>query len=245
MDIRAEFRWDITPTEAVALQREWASKVLLEDPPKPPELIAGVDMALGRFAATGRAAVVVWRASDGAVVEEVALELPLTIPDIPGLLAFREGPLVMEALRQLVSEPDLIMVDGQGIAHPRRCGIGALLGVLLDRPTIGVGKTRLYGRAEEPGLAAGDRTPLLAPDGSQLGVLLRTHKRGRPLYVSPGHSITPDTAGDLVMSCVRGHRLPEPIYLADKLSKTRLPLDDPALPPGDSSAIGSDDPSGD
>ncbi|MGV3724274.1 MAG: endonuclease V [Actinomycetota bacterium] len=238
MDIGPEFRWDLTPTEAVALQREWASKVLLEDPPKPPELIAGVDMALGRFDSTGRAAVVVWRVPDGAVVEEVALELPLTMPYVPGLLAFREGPLVMEALRQLESEPDLIMVDGQGIAHPRRCGIGALLGVLLNRPTIGVGKTRLYGRAEGPGLAAGDRTPLLAPDGSQLGVLLRTHKRGRPLYVSPGHRITPETAGNLVMSCVRGHRLPEPIYLADKLSKTRLVLDDAALSPGESAASG-------
>jgi deoxyribonuclease V len=245
LNIGREFTWDVTPTEAVALQRKWAARVRLEDPLQPPELIAGVDMALGRFSATGRATAVVWRASDAAVVEEVAVELPLTMPYIPGLLAFREGPLVLEALRRLQCEPDLIMVDGQGIAHPRRCGIGALLGVLLDRPTIGVGKTRLYGQAEEPGPGAGDRTPLLAPDGYQLGVLLRTHQRGRPLFVSPGHRVTPDTAAELVMSCVRGHRLPEPIYLADKLSKTRTPLDDAALPSSGGAGMGDGGPASD
>lgn len=181
-------------------------------------------MALGRFAETGRAAVVVWRVSDGQIVEQIALELPITLPYIPGLLAFREGPLVEAALRQIRSEPDVVMVDGQGIAHPRRMGIAAHLGVLLGRPTLGVGKTRLFGRAAEPGPEVGDHTPLLAPDGEQIGVFLRTSRRGNPVYVSPGQFITPETAGDVVMQCVRGHRLPEPIFLADRLSKDRVRL---------------------
>lgn len=217
-------RWDLPPTEAIALQRELASQVQLEDRVDGVELVAGVDMALGRFAETGRAAVVVWRVSDGQVVEQVALELPISLPYIPGLLAFREGPLVEAALRQIRSEPDVVMVDGQGIAHPRRMGIAAHLGVLLGRPTLGVGKTRLFGRADEPGPEVGDRTPLLAPDGEQIGVFLRTSRRGNPVYVSPGQFITPETAGDVVMTCLRGHRLPEPIFLADRLSKDRVRL---------------------
>lgn len=222
MEFAREPRWDLSPTEAIALQRELAAYVRLEDRLAGIELVAGVDMALGRFAETGRAAVVVWRVSDGAVVEQVALELPISLPYIPGLLAFREGPLVEAALRQIRSEPDLIMVDGQGIAHPRGMGIAAHLGVLLGRPTLGVGKTRLFGRAEEPGPEPGDRTPLLAPNGEQIGVFLRTSRRGNPVYVSPGQYLTPSTAAEAVMTCVRGHRLPEPIFLADRLSKDRI-----------------------
>jgi deoxyribonuclease V len=222
VEFAREPQWDLPPTQAIALQRELAAHVRLEDRLTGFKLVAGVDMALGRFAETGRAAVVVWRVSDGAVVEQVALELPITLPYIPGLLAFREGPLVEAALRQIRSEPDLVMVDGQGIAHPRRMGIAAHLGVLLGRPTLGVGKTRLFGRADEPGPETGDRSPLIAPDGEQIGVFLRTSRRGNPVYVSPGHLITPDTAGEAVMTCVRGHRLPEPIFLADRLSKDRI-----------------------
>lgn len=232
MDIGPEFCWDLTPSAAVQLQREWAGRVRLEDRVQTPGLVAGVDMALGRFAETGRAAVVVWRPADDTVVEQVAVELPLSMPYIPGLLAFREGPLVIEALRRVQSEPDVILVDGQGIAHPRRLGIGAMLGVLLDRPTIGVGKTRLYGRAEEPGPEPGSRSPLHAPDGEQIGVLLRTRPRSKPLYVSPGQYYTPETAAELVMSCVRGHRLPEPLWLADRLSKTRPESNDPPASSG-------------
>lgn len=233
MDVGADLNWNLTPREAVALQREWAGRVLLEDQVTEPRLVAGVDMALGRFDRTGRAAVVVWSVPESAVVEQVALELPLTFPYIPGLLAFREGPLVVEALRRIQSEPDVVLVDGQGIAHPRGFGIAAMLGVLLDRPTIGVGKSRLYGTAEEPGPEPGARAPLRAPDGEQIGVLLRTHRRGKPLYVSPGQYFTPETAADVVMRCVRGHRLPEPLWLADRLSKARGTSRDPALTLGE------------
>ncbi|MCC2670633.1 MAG: deoxyribonuclease [Armatimonadetes bacterium] len=221
MDFARQPQWDLPPAQAIALQKRLASEVSLDDAVDRIELAAGVDMALGRFAQTGRAAVVVWRAADGVVVEEHTVELPITLPYIPGLLAFREGPLVEAALRGIRSEPDVLLFDGQGIAHPRRLGIAAHLGVLLDRPTIGVGKTRLFGRADDPGPNPGDRTPLLAPDGEQIGVFLRTSTRGNPVYVSPGHRVSPQTAGDIVMACVRGHRLPEPVFLADRLSKAR------------------------
>lgn len=213
--------WDLSPKEAVAFQRELAPLVSLEDRLARWDLVAGVDLALGRFDREGRAAVVVWNRLDGAVVEQVSLELPLTLPYIPGLLAFREGPLVEEALKQLRSEPDVLLFDGQGIAHPRGLGIAAHVGVLLDRPTIGIGKTRLFGTFTEPGPNPGDRSPLHAPDGEQIGVVLRSRAGSRPLFVSPGNHVSPETAARVVLDCLRGHRLPEPVYLADKLSKAK------------------------
>lgn len=221
MDFAREPRWDLPAAEAIRLQKELAELVVLEDRVSRLDLVAGVDMAVGRFAELGRAAVVVWRPSDGAVVEEIAVELPITLPYIPGLLAFREGPLVEAALRQVRSEPDVILVDGQGLAHPRRCGIACQLGVLLDRPAIGVGKSRLYGTAAEPGPNPGDREPLYGRAGEQIGVLLRSRVGSNPLYVSPGHYTTPDRSGEIVYQCLRGHRLPEPIFLADRHSKDR------------------------
>lgn len=210
------------PARAFALQRELASHVSLEDRlTSPPRLVAAMDLALGRMEAHGRAAVVVWRTEDRAVVEQVAVERPIRMPYIPGLLAFREGAVVQAALDEVCSEPDLLLVDGQGIAHPRGLGIAAHLGVLLDLPTIGVAKSRPYGQAEEPGPNAGDQTPLLAPDGRQIGVVLRTRPGSKPLYVSPGHHVSPIVAAVLVRACLRGHRLPEPVFLADRLSKAR------------------------
>lgn len=220
MNFAYEPKWQLEPREAIAFQRELAQKVILEDRVSQVEIVVAVDLALGRFANTGRAAALAWRASDGAVLEEVALELPLTLPYIPGLLAFREGPLVEAALREMRTEPDVVLVDGQGIAHPRRLGIAAHLGVLLDRPTVGVAKSRLFGRGEEPGPTPGDRTPLLAPTGETIGVLLRSRARSRPLWVSPGQYVTSVTAGEIAWNCVRGHRLPEPVFLADRLSKS-------------------------
>lgn len=214
-------RWDLSVAEMIAVQKEMAPLVSLETTVEEVRLVAGVDLALGREDEPGRGVVVVWRPADGAVVEESVVEMPITIPYIPGLLAFREGPLVEAALRNLKSEPDLLLFDGQGIAHPRGLGIAAQVGVLLDRPTIGIGKTRLFGRAEDPGPEPGSRTPLLHPDGRLLGALLRTRRGCKPVYVTPGHRVSPDAAADLAMNCVRGHRLPEPVHLADRLSKTR------------------------
>ena len=145
MEFVYEPSWQLEPREAIAFQRELARRVVLEDRIARLEVAVAVDLALGRFANTGRAAAVAWRVSDGAVLEEVAVELPLTMPYIPGLLAFREGPLVEAALREVCLVLVVVLVDGQGIAHPRRLGIAAHLGVLLDRPPGGVANCGLYG----------------------------------------------------------------------------------------------------
>ncbi len=218
MEFAFPSRWDLTPREAIAFQRELAGRVVLEDRVTDPKLVAGVDLAFPADG-IGRAAIVVWRPADGAVVEQLTVDVPVTFPYVPGLLAFREGPAAEAAFRRLRSIPDLLMVDGQGIAHPRGLGIAAHLGVLLDLPAVGVAKSRLFGRAPEPGPHPGDREPLRAPDGEQIGVLLRTRIRCKPLWVSPGQYVSPERAAELTLFCVRGHRLPEPTFLADRLSK--------------------------
>ena len=223
MEFKHAPRWVVSPAEARAVQRELASRVSLQDRVERLDLVAGVDLAVGRFGETGRGALVVWRPEDGAVVEQVTVAAELAMPYIPGLLAFREGPVVEALLRKMRSVPDVIFLDGQGLAHPRACGIACQVGVLLDHPTVGVAKSRLYGEHEEPGPAPGDRAPLRAPDGREIGTVLRTSLRGKPLYVSPGHGVAVERAAELVWRCVRGHRLPEPTFLADRLSKTRDP----------------------
>jgi len=222
MEFAREPQWDLPVEAAFRLQRALATAVSLVDRVTEPEVAAGVDLALGsRESNEGRGVVVVWRVSTGEVLEEVVARAPIRFPYVPGLLAFREGPLVEAALRQVRTEPDLLLFDGQGIAHPRGLGIAAHLGVLLDRPSIGIGKSRLTGYAEEPGPHPGNRSPLLLRDGRVIGTLLRTTARSKPVYVSPGNHVSPERAADLVMACVRGHRLPEPVHLADKLSKDR------------------------
>ncbi|MBI3912542.1 MAG: endonuclease V [Armatimonadetes bacterium] len=219
-------RWDLSPAAAAALQRELAPRVRQEDPegfPDTAQLIGGVDVAVGRFGEDGRAAAVAWRVADGALVEAHAVRTRVTVPYIPGLLAFRELPLLEQALALLAAEPDVLLVDGHGTAHPRRFGIASHLGVLLDRPTIGVAKSRLTGKQTEPGPAFGDRTPLLAENGEVIGMVVRTRPGARPVYVSVGQRITLPTAVEVVLRCCRGYRLPEPVRIADLYSKGRMP----------------------
>jgi deoxyribonuclease V len=136
------------------------------------------------------------------------------------LLSFREAPIALAALQQLRVLPDVLFVDGHGIAHPRRLGIASHLGILLDLPTIGIAKSILVGQAAEPGEQPGDTTPLL--DGDEpVGTALRTRARSRPIYVSPGHRVSLETAASLAMQCARGYRLPEPTRLADRLAGQR------------------------
>ncbi|HDP89295.1 MAG TPA: deoxyribonuclease V, partial [Thioalkalivibrio sp.] len=153
------------------------------------------------------------------VVERIA-RVPTTFPYVPGLLSFREIPAVLAALAQLPALPDLILCDGQGIAHPRRLGIACHLGVLLDVPTIGVAKSRLIGTHAEVPADKGDWVPLL--DGKEIiGAVLRTRENVKPLYVSPGHRVSLPTAIDYVMGCVTRYRLPETTRRADRLASGR------------------------
>jgi deoxyribonuclease V len=212
-------RWDVDPAEAIRIQNELRRKVVTRDTLKTPRLIAGVDIS------ATRAAVVVLRWPELSLVEqEVAEEAP-TFPYLPGLLAFREIPAILKALAKVKSKPDLIMVDGQGIAHPRRFGIASHLGVLLDKPTIGCAKSRLCGKHKEPGPRKGDYELLL--DGKEtLGTALRTRDATNVVYVSVGHRISLKSAIEIVLASSK-YRIPEPTRLADRLSRSgALPQSD-------------------
>lgn len=182
------------------------------------ERVAGVDVGYDTKRNLAHASIVTMNISELKPLEQVQAFVPVDFPYIPGLLSFREIPAILAALSQLQTLPDLWMVDGQGIAHPRRMGIAAHLGVLLDMPSIGVAKSRLTGCFEMPGAHKGDNTPLM--EGSeQIGVVLRSREKVSPLFISPGHRVSMHTALALTMRCLTYFRLPEPTRLADKLSK--------------------------
>jgi deoxyribonuclease V len=194
-----------------AMQAAMAARVVRADAFGALRRVAGVDVSSSRFDPARRvhAAVVVLDWPSLAVVERAAASLPAALPYITGLLAFREAPVVLAALAQLAAPPDLLFVDGQGIAHPRRCGIACHLGVTLDLPAIGVAKSRLLGAAPPLDAAPGATVPV-TDRGEVVGALLRTRARARPLHVSIGHRVSLDAALALVRAAGRGYRLPEP-----------------------------------
>lgn len=215
--------WDLSWDEARRVQEVLAGQVRRVDEVGPVRMVAGVDLAYPRTPSgviTGRAAVVVLTFPGLEIVEEHVATRPVTFPYIPGLLSFREAPIALAALQQVRTQPDLLMVDGHGIAHPRRFGIASHLGVLLDLPTIGIAKSILVGEATEPGPLPGDAAPLM-DGGESIGMALRTRLRSRPVYVSPGHRVSLEMAVSLVRQCTRGYRLPEPTRLADRLAAQR------------------------
>jgi deoxyribonuclease V len=218
MNFPERHNWDLTPAEAVELQRQLASRVQIKDClPQQPELVAGVDVSYRWHGTRFFAAVVVLRLPDLEVVETASASGEVTFPYVPGLLSFRELPILLQAFRKLTLIPDLVLVDGQGIAHPRRLGLASHLGLWLDLPTVGCAKSRLCGEHAEPGQRRGDQVPL--HDGEEpLGVVLTTRDRVRPLYVSPGHRIDIRRAAEQVLACGGGYRLPEPTRQAHLLS---------------------------
>jgi len=218
-------RWDLSAEEAIALQRELRGR--LDDAP-PVALdairtVAGVDASYRDLA---RAAVVVFSFPALEVVESAVGEAETTFPYVPGLLSFREAPAVLAAMEKLRVRPDLLMFDGQGIAHPRRFGIAAHLGLYLETPSIGCAKSRLTGSYEEPGPDSGDSSPL-THRGEVIGTVLRTKPRANPLFISVGYRIELATAVEVVRRCLRGYRLPEPTraahHLADAAAKAARP----------------------
>jgi deoxyribonuclease V len=201
--------WNLTPKEAVALQRELALQVRCEDDLGPVNFIAGVDVSMNRFSPDGYAAIVVLSVPELAVVEVAGARTALAMPYIPGLLSFREIPLLLEAWARLKQKPDLLMVDGHGIAHPRRLGIAAHLGVYLDVPAIGCGKTILSGRHAPLPPERGAMAPLVHHN-EVVGYAVRTKNKVNPVFVSCGHRVSQETAVRWVLECARGYRLPEP-----------------------------------
>jgi deoxyribonuclease V len=213
MDIHPQHRWDVTPAEAVALQRALAAHTVTDTPLKSWELVAGCDVSHDRFSTTLYAGVVVLRADDFSVVERRSAVAQVDFPYTPGLLSFREAPVLLQALAQVRHAPDVVMCDGQGIAHPRRLGLASHVGLFLDRPCVGCAKSKLTGKYDEPGPEPGSRSPLLYR-GEVIGSAVRTKARTLPVFVSPGHRIDLESAVRLVLACCRGYRLPEPTRLA-------------------------------
>lgn len=202
--------WDLTPAEAVALQRELAARIDFTTPLDlaAVRIVAGVDVSVRDDRST--AAIVALSFPDLRVLDRATATAPAAFPYIPGLLSFREIPVLLQAHARLSVRPDAYLVDGMGRIHPRRIGIAAHLGLWLDAPTVGVGKTHFIGQYDPPPNTRGGFSPL-TDRGELLGVVLRTRENVKPVYISPGHRIDLDSAIRLVMACTTKYRLPDPI----------------------------------
>lgn len=209
--------WDVPPSEAITLQKELRKQLVIEDRLGPVQRVAGIDVGFEEGGATTRAAVVVLSYPSLQPVEKAIARSPTRFPYVPGLLSFREIPAILDALEKICNPPDLLLCDGQGIAHPRRMGIAAHLGLMMDIPAIGVGKSRLFGTHGTVPEERGAWTPLR--DGNEvIGAVLRTRAGVKPLYISPGYRIGLETAIGYVMGCCTRYRLPETTRYAHRLA---------------------------
>ena len=212
--------WDGSIAAARAMQVELAERVSQVDDFARPGIIAGFDVGFEEDGNTTRAAVVLLDAQTLKPIESHIARIATSMPYVPGLLSFRELPALLAALAMLTRTPDLVFVDGQGIAHPRRLGIAAHFGVVTGLPSLGVAKRVLAGRHDGPGPAQGDYSPLVHR-GEHVGWALRSKLRCNPLIVSPGHRVSVQASLDWVMCTLRGYRLPEPTRLADRIASRR------------------------
>lgn len=220
MQIRQLHSWQLTTAEAIAVQEQLKAEVVTEDTLGTVDYVAGVDMGFEAAGTISRAAVAVLSFPDLQLIETAIALRPTTFPYIPGFLSFREIPAVIDALETISTVPDLIICDGQGIAHPRRFGIACHLGVLTDIPTIGAAKSLLIGKHEELAAARGSWQPLKHRQET-IGAVLRSRTATKPLYVSVGHRVSLPTAIDYVLRCTPKYRLPETTRIADKLASNR------------------------
>lgn len=212
MTIAEHHRWDVSPAEARQIQEELGKKVRIADGFKKVRLIAGADIGFGNGCA--RAVCVVMTFPELEVVEEVMVKGEVRFPYVPGLLTFREGPLLLSAFSRLKKTPDVILFDGQGIAHQRNLGLAAHMGVLLGWPTLGCAKSRLVGKYREPGAKKGSMSTLTYK-GNRVGSVVRTRTNVRPVFVSPGNLISFASSEKLVLKCATRYRIPEPTRIAD------------------------------
>ena len=214
--------WDVSPSEAIAIQQRLRHRIRQEWDPVALKVqrVAGIDVSIKEGVA--RAAVVVLSYPALQSLDVALAEEPVSFPYVPGLLTFREGPVVLAALARLRLEPDLLIFDGQGLAHPRRLGIAAHIGVLVDRSSIGCAKSRLWGKHQEPGSEKGDYA--LLRDGQEvIGAVVRTRTRVKPVYVSVGHRIDLAQAIEYVLGCCTRFRLPETTRLAHRAAGGQIP----------------------
>jgi deoxyribonuclease V len=226
LKIRSLHSWDLTPKEAVEIQKKLSGRILREYRLETVRLVAGADIAISKNPPLAYAGVVVLSFPDLKIVETQQSVLELAFPYIPGLLAFRESPALLKTFEKLRHEPDLVMIDGQGLAHPRGFGIACHIGLWLEKPTIGCAKSRLFGEHGPLGHERGSRTPLTGNQNRVIGTVLRTKDNTNPVYVSVGHRIDLPAAVRYTLDCARGYRIPEPTRQADlfvgRIKRTRI-----------------------
>lgn len=221
MNIRKLHEWNLSAKEAVQLQKELAARVVVEDYfSEPIQTVAGIDLGYDAETDTCRAVAAVLKFPELELIETAEAVMPIQFPYVPGLLSFRETPVAIEALKKLQTPPDLILCDGQGIAHPRKFGIACHIGLIADIPTIGVAKSLLVGKFKNLGEKRGSTADLIYKN-EKIGVALRTRDGVQPVYVSNGHRISLKTAINYVLQCTPKYRLPETTRVADNLASFR------------------------
>jgi deoxyribonuclease V len=214
MKAKLRARWNLTPRRAVRLQERLRERVVLEDQFETIRTVAGADLAFDPATGVAFAGVIVYRFPELEEIERRMAERKLRFPYVPGLLSFRESPILLAAFARVRAEPDLILIDGHGRAHPRLFGIACHLGVLFGKPTIGCAKSLLVGEYEEPAARAGSASPLNFR-GQRVGMVLRTRDGVKPIFVTQGHRVSLPTAVRLVRACADGFRIPKPTREAD------------------------------
>jgi len=214
MKTKLRTRWNVTPREAMRLQETWRARVERQDQFGLLQYVAGADLAFDPQTNVAFAGVIVYRFPELEEVERRMAQRTLRFPYVPGLLSFRESPVLLAAFARLRIQPDVILVDGHGVAHPRRFGIACHLGLLLDRPTIGCAKSILVGEVAEFGAESGCTAPLV-DKGEEVGLALRTRDGVKPIYVTVGHRVSLESAVHIVGRCLDGFRIPKPTREAD------------------------------
>lgn len=202
--------------EAVAIQKELSSKVVAQNGFSDIKTIAGADLAILKDKKKLVCGIMVFSYPDLREIERVSEVVDEEFPYIPGLLAFREGPAIIKTYEKLQNKPDVLILDGQGLAHPRAFGIACYVGVLLGIPAMGIAKKKLYGDYKYPEDTPGAYESLISKEGKQIGVALKTKEKTKPVFVSVGHKIDLSTSVKIALTCTRGYRVPEPTRLADK-----------------------------
>lgn len=221
MILKQLHEWNLSPREAIELQKQFAYEVIAEDAfSEPIKTVAGIDLGYDAKNNLSRAVVVVLSFPELELIESAEAILPIQFPYVPGLLSFRETPVAVKALAKLKIAPELILCDGQGLAHPRAFGIACHIGLIADVPTIGVAKSLFVGKFESLGETRGSRASLIYKS-REIGAVLRTKDKVQPVYVSIGHRISLNTAIDYVLKCALKYRLPETTRLADQMASYR------------------------
>lgn len=214
MKVKLRTRWNLTPRQAMRFQERVREKIILEDRFDSIQTVAGADLAFDPATNIAFAGVIVYGFPGLKEIERRMARRKLRFPYVPGLLSFRESPVLLAAFSRMRTEPDLILVDGHGLAHPRRFGIACHLGILLDKPTVGCAKSLLVGDYDDPSPQAGSTSPLV-DRGERVGTVLRTRDSVRPIFVTQGHCVSLPTAERLVRQCLDGYRIPKPTREAD------------------------------